>query len=70
MIGEVLGIEDPVALDALSAELIASLRRSLNLPVRRSPDAILGYAAKMYLGSDRRKDWDLKTIKLGDHAPE
>ena len=61
---------DPVALDALSAELIASLRRSLNLPVRRSPDAILRYATKMYLGSDRRKDWDLKTIKLGDRAPE
>ena len=61
---------DPVALDALSAELIASLRRSLNLPVRRSPDAILRYAAKMYLGSDRREDWDLKTIKLEDRAPE
>ena len=61
---------DPVALDALSAELIASLRRSLNLPVRRAPDAILRYASKMYLGSDRREDWDLKTIKLGARAPE
>ena len=61
---------DPVALDALSAELIASLRRSLNLPVRRAPDAILRYASKMYLGSDRREDWDLRTIKLGDRAPE
>ena len=61
---------DPVALDALSAELIASLRRSLNLPVRRAPDAILRYASKMYLGSDRREDWDLRTIKLEDRAPE
>ena len=61
---------DPVALDALSAELIASLRRSLNLPVRRSPDAMLRYAAKMYLGSDRKEDWDVKEIKLEDRAPE
>lgn len=61
---------DPVALDALSAELIESLRRSLNLPVRQSPRDILRYASKMYLGTDRPKEWDLRTIKLEGRAPE
>ena len=62
--------QEVVAHTTLYAELIASLRRSLNLPVRRAPDAILRYASKMYLGSDRPEDWDLRTIKLGDRAPE
>ena len=62
--------EDPVALDTLSYELIAQLRSSLNLPVRSNPRGLLGYAAKMMLGTDSIKSMQIETIRLRARASE
>ena len=62
---------DPLALDVMADAMIHRLRRQASLPQGISQESMLRPAQNNFLlGNVYPADWDVRTIKLGDRAPE